>query len=76
MGPPAHLSLDVALALHIAEIEADMSEFLDFVRCKAYRVARSDHADVVRIVLLTGVLAFAAWQGRFESRTNVGGYVL
>jgi hypothetical protein len=29
VGPPAHLSLDVALASHTAELEADLSELLE-----------------------------------------------
>src|SRR6266496_3677897 len=39
VGPPAHLLLDVVLALNIAQVEPDLSELLDFVRCEAYRVA-------------------------------------
>jgi hypothetical protein len=38
VGPPAHLLLDVVLALYIAQVEPGLSELLDFVRCKTYGV--------------------------------------
>ena len=35
VGPPAHLLLDVALMPDTAQVESDLTEFLDFGRCKA-----------------------------------------
>ena len=39
VGPPAHLLLDVVFMPDLAQVKPDLSELLDFGRCKACRVA-------------------------------------
>ena len=51
MGPSAHLLLDVVLMPDIAQVEPDLSELLDFGRCKAcFYVFWNTRSEPLRVI--------------------------